>query len=63
MLLDSDFNDIILMIIYIIFGVNDIFFLYKLTYFYQRAIWTSWGVLWCPRVSWGIKTDRSVTDM
>ena len=21
-------------------------------------IWTSWGVLGCPRVSWGIKTDR-----
>ena len=20
--------------------------------------WTSWGVLGCPRVSWGIKTDR-----
>ena len=22
-------------------------------------ICTSWGVLGCPRVSWGIKTDRS----
>ena len=22
-------------------------------------IWTSWGVLGCPRVSWGIKTDRN----
>ena len=21
-------------------------------------IWASWGVLGCPRVSWGIKTDR-----
>ena len=21
-------------------------------------IWTSWGVLGCPRMSWGIKTDR-----
>ena len=24
-------------------------------------IWTSWGVLGCPRVSWGIKTDRTCT--
>ena len=22
------------------------------------SIWTSWCVLGCPRVSWGIKTDR-----
>ena len=54
------------MIIYIIFGVNNIF-LYKLISFYQKStlrmhIWTSWCVLGCPRVSWGIKTDRFVNE-
>ena len=24
-------------------------------------IWTSWGVLGCLRVSWGIKTDRKIS--
>ena len=26
-------------------------------------IWTSWGVLGCPRVSWGIKSDRTLMSL
>ena len=53
--------------IHIIFGVNNIFFLYKLAYFYQKSmlinvyldglvcLGVSWCVLGCPGVSWVLR--------
>ena len=64
MLRDSDFNDIIYMIIYIIFGVNNIFFGINLHIFTKEQLNNAYlDVLGCPRVSWGIKTDRLFTGL
>ena len=58
-LLESDLNDIIKMLIHIIFRVNDIFGGINLHSFTKEHVNNGYSdVLGCPWVSWGIKTDR-----